>query len=86
MDQYSPCLSAFIRIHPRLLSFGRDTALSAQIGVYRPPEMALAACGETRPLTVAALQRTESAEPRTLVSGLWDFYHGLLAQRRPGLR
>jgi tetratricopeptide (TPR) repeat protein len=30
----------------------------------------LAARGETRSLTVAALQRTESAEPRTLVSGL----------------
>jgi minor extracellular serine protease Vpr len=34
--------------------------------------------GETRSLTVAALQRTESAEPRTLVRGLWDLYHGLL--------
>jgi hypothetical protein len=36
-----------------------------------------AARGETRSLAVAALQRTDPAEPRTLVSGLWTFYHGL---------
>jgi hypothetical protein len=38
----------------------------------------LAVCGKTGSLTVAALQRPESTEPRTLVSGASDFWHRLL--------
>src|ERR1035438_7751357 len=40
----------------------------------------LAARDRTRSLTGAVLSHTESTEPRTSVSGVWDFDQGLLGK------